>query len=71
MCRSCGCRQIPLIKETTAEHETVTNAAGDALRALHAGDLPGAAALVATWRPSSSPTGRVRRTASSRPASQL
>ncbi|WP_405713270.1 hemerythrin domain-containing protein [Streptomyces xanthophaeus] len=48
MCHYCGCRQIPLIKEFIAEHETVTNAAGDALRALDAGDLPGAAALVAT-----------------------
>ncbi|MFJ7159984.1 hemerythrin domain-containing protein [Streptomyces sp. NPDC101118] len=38
MCHYCGCRQIPLIKEFVAEHETVTDAAGDALRALDAGD---------------------------------
>ncbi|MFF1415636.1 hemerythrin domain-containing protein, partial [Streptomyces sp. NPDC058289] len=47
MCHYCGCREIPLIKEFIAEHEAVTNAAGDALRALDAGDLPRARALVA------------------------
>lgn len=46
MCHYCGCRQIPLIKEFIAEHETVTNAAGDALRALDAGDLPTATTLI-------------------------
>ncbi|MFC9309935.1 hypothetical protein ACFTWH_22285 [Streptomyces sp. NPDC057011] len=40
MCHYCGCRQIPLIKEFIAEHEAVTNAAGDALRALHGGPTP-------------------------------
>lgn len=46
MCHYCGCREIPLIKEFIAEHEAVTNAAGDALRALDSGDLPRARALV-------------------------
>ncbi|MEV6956044.1 hemerythrin domain-containing protein [Streptomyces sp. NPDC051183] len=46
MCHYCGCREIPLVKEFIAEHEAVTNAAGDALRALDAGDLPRARALV-------------------------
>ncbi|MFJ9342956.1 hemerythrin domain-containing protein [Streptomyces sp. NPDC101733] len=50
MCHYCGCRQIPLIKEFIAEHEAVTNAAGDALRALDAGDLPGAGALLSTMK---------------------
>ncbi|MGP3689170.1 hemerythrin domain-containing protein [Streptomyces sp. IBSNAI002] len=48
MCHYCGCRQIPLIKEFIAEHETVTNAAGDALRALDTGDVPRAQALLST-----------------------
>ncbi|MFG2622674.1 hemerythrin domain-containing protein [Streptomyces sp. NPDC048507] len=48
MCHYCGCRQIPLLKEFIAEHEAVTNAAGDALRALDAGDLRQAAALLDT-----------------------
>ncbi|MFG2876366.1 hemerythrin domain-containing protein [Streptomyces sp. NPDC048337] len=50
MCHYCGCRQIPLIKEFIAEHEAVTNAAGDALRALDAGDLPKARALVSAMQ---------------------
>ncbi|MFE5766349.1 hypothetical protein [Streptomyces sp. NPDC056492] len=37
---------MPLIKEFIAKHETVTNAAGDALRAPDAGDLSMARALV-------------------------
>ncbi|WP_228047419.1 hypothetical protein [Streptomyces justiciae] len=37
MCHYCGCREIPLIKEFIAEHERVTDAAGDALRALERG----------------------------------
>ncbi|MFG2790048.1 hypothetical protein [Streptomyces sp. NPDC048419] len=40
MCHYCGCREIPLIKEFVAEHERVTDAAGDALRAPVGGDLP-------------------------------
>ncbi|WP_251071467.1 hypothetical protein [Streptomyces sp. ISL-43] len=46
MCHYCGCREIPLIKGFIAEHEAVTDAAGDALRALDSGDLPKARALV-------------------------
>ncbi|MFJ2771036.1 hypothetical protein [Streptomyces sp. NPDC087300] len=46
MCHYCGCRDIPLIKEFIAEHERVTNAAGDALRALDRGDVVRARALV-------------------------
>lgn len=42
MCHYCGCRDIPLIKEFIAEHERVTDAAGDALRALERGE-PGRA----------------------------
>ncbi|MFE0178784.1 hemerythrin domain-containing protein [Streptomyces sp. NPDC059002] len=46
MCHYCGCRDIPLIKEFIAEHERVTNAAGDALRALDRGDTARAGELV-------------------------
>ncbi|MFE9820272.1 hemerythrin domain-containing protein [Streptomyces sp. NBC_00236] len=47
MCHYCGCREIPLIKEFIAEHESVTDAAGGALRALDSGDRGLAAELVA------------------------
>ncbi|WP_327354707.1 hemerythrin domain-containing protein [Streptomyces sp. NBC_01304] len=47
MCHYCGCRDIPLIKEFIAEHERVTDAAGDALRALERGDIARARELVA------------------------
>ncbi|MFS0692670.1 hemerythrin domain-containing protein [Streptomyces nitrosporeus] len=47
MCHYCGCREIPLIKEFIAEHESVTDAAGGALRALDRGDQGLAAELVA------------------------
>ncbi|WP_424216456.1 hemerythrin domain-containing protein (plasmid) [Streptomyces sp. BI20] len=47
MCHYCGCREIPLIKEFIAEHEKVTDLAGDAVRALDAGDPATAGALVA------------------------
>ncbi|MER7175337.1 hemerythrin domain-containing protein [Streptomyces mesophilus] len=47
MCHYCGCRDIPLIKEFIAEHERVTDAAGDAARALDAGDVERARELVA------------------------
>lgn len=47
MCHYCGCREIPLIKEFIAEHESVTDAAGGALRALDSGDRDLAAELVA------------------------
>ncbi|MEU1150909.1 hemerythrin domain-containing protein [Streptomyces sp. NPDC005863] len=46
MCHYCGCREIPLIKEFIAEHERVTDAAGDALRALRRGETARAQALV-------------------------
>lgn len=39
MCHYCGCRQIPLIRDYIAEHERVTNAAGEAVRAIDAGDF--------------------------------
>ncbi|MFF0075877.1 hemerythrin domain-containing protein [Streptomyces sp. NPDC005494] len=47
MCHYCGCREIPLIKEFIAEHESVTDTAGDALRALDQGDSALAGELVA------------------------
>lgn len=50
MCHYCGCRDIPLIKEFIAEHERVTDAAGDAARALRRGtpdDIAHARDLVA------------------------
>lgn len=46
MCHYCGCREIPLIKEFIAEHERVTDAAGDAVRALKLGDAARARTLV-------------------------
>ncbi|MEV3860345.1 hemerythrin domain-containing protein [Streptomyces sp. NPDC050095] len=48
MCHYCGCRDISLIKEFIAEHERVTDAAGDALRALERGEPEQARALVDT-----------------------
>lgn len=50
MCHYCGCREIPLIKEFIAEHESVTDAAGGALRALDSGDQGLAAELVDRMR---------------------
>lgn len=58
MCHYCGCRQMPLIRDYVAEHERVTDLAGDALRAVDHGDptLAGrlvsemAAELRAHWR---------------------
>ncbi|MGW1226396.1 hemerythrin domain-containing protein [Streptomyces sp. NPDC001515] len=47
MCHYCGCREIPLIKEFIAEHETVTDTAGEALRALDRGETDRATGLVA------------------------
>ncbi|WP_371621820.1 hemerythrin domain-containing protein [Streptomyces sp. NBC_01116] len=46
MCHYCGCRDIPLIREFIAEHESVTDLAGAAVRALDAGDRDGARSLV-------------------------
>lgn len=51
MCHYCGCREIPLIKEFIAEHESVTDMAGGALRALDSGDRELAAELVARMGP--------------------
>ncbi|MEU3073386.1 hemerythrin domain-containing protein [Streptomyces laurentii] len=53
MCHYCGCRDIPLIKEFIAEHEAVTDLAGDAVRALEADDRDRDRTLVAemTARP--------------------
>ncbi|MDQ8704767.1 hemerythrin domain-containing protein [Streptomyces sp. LHD-70] len=70
MCHYCGCREIPLIKEFIAEHERVTDAAGDALRALERGDTAHAADLVdfmarelgAHWRGEENGLFRVMRT---------
>ncbi|MGW8351099.1 hemerythrin domain-containing protein [Streptomyces wedmorensis] len=46
MCHYCGCREIPLIKEFIAEHAAITDLAGDAVRALDAGDPERARTLV-------------------------
>ncbi|MER5884073.1 hemerythrin domain-containing protein [Streptomyces sp. NPDC001941] len=46
MCHYCGCRDIPLIKEFIAEHESVTDLAGDAVRALERDDTVRAAELL-------------------------
>ncbi|MFF3034754.1 hemerythrin domain-containing protein [Streptomyces rubiginosohelvolus] len=46
MCHYCGCREIPLIREFIAEHESVTDLAGAAVRALDSGDRDVARALV-------------------------
>ncbi|MEU6121181.1 hemerythrin domain-containing protein [Streptomyces sp. NPDC047123] len=46
MCHYCGCRDIPLIKEFIAEHERVTDAGGDAVRALDRGETARARELV-------------------------
>jgi hypothetical protein len=45
MCHYCGCRDIPLIKDYTAEHEAVTDLGGDAVRALSRGDRESARSL--------------------------
>ncbi|MFC9327318.1 hemerythrin domain-containing protein [Kitasatospora sp. NPDC057015] len=37
MCHYCGCREIPLIKDFVAEHESVTNLAGGIVHALDHG----------------------------------
>ncbi|MEE3850201.1 hemerythrin domain-containing protein [Gordonia sp. LSe1-13] len=39
MCQYCGCREMPLLRDYTAEHERAVNLGGDAVRALDAGDL--------------------------------
>ncbi|ATD71355.1 hemerythrin [Gordonia sp. 1D] len=39
MCQYCGCRDMPLLRDYTAEHERAVNLGGDAVRALDAGDV--------------------------------
>lgn len=39
MCQYCGCREMPLLRDYTAEHEQAINLGGDAVRALDSGDL--------------------------------
>jgi len=39
MCQYCGCRDMPLLRDYTAEHERAMNLGGDAVRALDAGDV--------------------------------
>ncbi|MFE0465291.1 hemerythrin domain-containing protein [Kitasatospora sp. NPDC058965] len=46
MCHYCGCRDIPLIREYVAEHESVTDLGGGAVRALGRGDHGAARDLV-------------------------
>ena len=38
MCQYCGCREMPLLRDYTAEHERAINLGGGAVRALDAGD---------------------------------
>ncbi|MFJ8043527.1 hemerythrin domain-containing protein [Kitasatospora sp. NPDC096147] len=47
MCHYCGCREIPLIKEFIAEHESVTDLAGKAVRSLEQGEHAEAGRLAA------------------------
>ncbi|MFC5805791.1 hemerythrin domain-containing protein [Streptomyces formicae] len=46
MCHDCGCREVSLIKDFIAEHEMVTDLAGDAVRALERGADADAGRLV-------------------------
>lgn len=39
MCQYCGCREMPLLRDYTAEHERAINLGGGAVRALDAGDV--------------------------------
>lgn len=39
MCQYCGCPDMPLLRDYTAEHERAVNLGGDAVRALDAGDV--------------------------------
>ncbi|MGZ4614691.1 MAG: hemerythrin domain-containing protein [Actinomycetes bacterium] len=43
MCEYCGCQALTAIAELTAEHDLVVNLAGEARRAMDAGDLDTAA----------------------------
>lgn len=46
MCHYCGCRHVPLIRDYIAEHDRVLEHGDQALRAINAGDVEGAAAHV-------------------------
>jgi len=46
VCHYCGCREIPLIKEFIAEHEAVTDPAGEAIRHLVVGEADTAQAML-------------------------
>lgn len=50
MCHYCGCRDMPLLRDYIAEHETVTNLGGDAVRALDRGAVTRARELLAAMR---------------------
>lgn len=50
MCHYCGCRQIPLIRDYIAEHESVIELGARALRALGHGETDSAHDLVVTMR---------------------
>jgi hypothetical protein len=47
MCHYCGCRQMPLIRDYIAEHERATQLGGDAVRAIHRGELEPAQKMLA------------------------
>jgi len=47
MCHYCGCRDLPLLRDYIAEHERATNLASEAVRAMDAGNLVHASALLA------------------------
>lgn len=47
MCQYCGCRDLPLIRDYIAEHATVLNLGGEAVRRIDRGDLDTARRLLA------------------------
>ncbi|MFE5107662.1 hemerythrin domain-containing protein, partial [Streptomyces sp. NPDC056663] len=46
VCHYCGCREISLIEDFIAEHESATDLAGGAVRALKRGDIAAAQGLL-------------------------
>jgi hypothetical protein len=46
VCHSCGCRDMPLLRDDIAEHERVVNLGGATVRALDRGDQDQARALL-------------------------
>ncbi|WP_326815692.1 hemerythrin domain-containing protein [Streptomyces sp. NBC_01744] len=46
VCHYCGCREISLIEDYIAEHESATDLAGGAVRALKRGDIAAAQGLL-------------------------